>query len=51
MSTQPDDSYPSRWRPACAPVERVVDDEIDECVANLSDRELQALLVRTRGRR
>ena len=52
MSTpepQPDSSYPSSWRPKHLPPERDIDAEIDDVVRNMSDREFQLLIWRTRG--
>ena len=50
--TEPDEApptdYPLQWRPKCAPPERDVDAEIDAYVRNLSDREFQLLVWRTR---
>ena len=50
--TTPDEApptdYPRQWRPKSAPPERNVDAEIDDYVRNLSDREFQSLVFRTR---
>ena len=43
-----DDSYPPGWRPKHLPPERNIDAEIDNYVRNLSDREFQSLVFRTR---
>ena len=33
-STEPNDSYPSAWRPRGLPEQRVVDDEINDYIRN-----------------
>jgi hypothetical protein len=49
-TTEPtdDSAYPRSWRPKSAPPERNIDAEIDDYVRNLSDREFQSLVFRTR---
>ena len=48
-STEPTE-YPNSWRLRSAPPQpEPIDTQIDDYIRNLSARELQALLTRTRG--